>query len=86
MDKIIIMLKLIYRSTQTHKRIKKLIKIQFKLLDEMKLQLELQEKDKDLYVGTHLFQSTDYISQYIETLQKNIDIMEAKMKSLIDKK
>lgn len=37
MDRLVTMFKLIYRSTKTHKRIKKLIKIQFKLLDEMKL-------------------------------------------------
>ena len=85
MDKLITMLKLIYESVKTHKRIKKLTKIQFKLLDEMKTQLKQYEKDKDLYVGTHLFKSTDFISQYIETLEKNIDIMETKMKNLINK-
>ena len=86
MDRLITMFKLIYRSVRTHNRIKKLIKIQFKLLEEMKLQIKLYEKDKDLYVGTHLFQSTDFISQYIETLEKNIEIMETKMKNLIDNK
>lgn len=86
MDRLTTMLKLIYRSIKTHKRIKKLIKIQFKLLEEMKLQIKLYEKDKDLYVGTHLFQSTDFISQYIETLEKNIEIMETKMKNTIDNK
>ena len=86
MDKLITMFKLIYRSMKTHKRITKLIKIQSQLLNEMKLQLNLYEKDKDLYVGTHLFQSTDFISQYIETLEKNIEIMETKMKNLIDNK
>jgi hypothetical protein len=85
MDKLITMLKLIYRSMKTHKRITKLIKRQSQLLDEMKLQLKLYEKDKDLYVGTHLFQSTDFISQYIETLEKNIEIMETKMKNLLNK-
>jgi len=84
-DKIITMFKLIYRSMKTYRRINKLHKIQFKLLKEMNLQLKSHEKDKDLYVGTHLFKSTDFISQYIETLEKNIDIMETKMKNLINK-
>jgi hypothetical protein len=83
MDKLIIMLKLMYRSIKTHKRIMKLIKIQSKLLKEMNTQLKSYEKDKDLYVGTHLFESTNLITQYIETLEKNIDIMETKMKDLL---
>lgn len=83
MNKLIAMLKLMYRSIKTHKRIMKLIKIQSKLLKEMNTQLKSYEKDKDLYVGTHLFESTNLITQYIETLEKNIDIMETKMKDLL---
>jgi hypothetical protein len=83
MNKLITMFQLIYRSVKIHKRILKLIKIQSKLLDEMNTQLKLYEKDKDLYVGTHLFQSNNYISQYIEVLEKNIDIIERKMKDLL---
>lgn len=83
MNKFIIMFKLMYRSIKTHKRIMKLIKIQSKLLKEMNTQLKSYEKDKDLYVGTHLFESTNLITQYIDTLEKNIGIMETKMKNLL---
>jgi hypothetical protein len=55
-----------------------------KLLKEMDTQIKLHNKDKDLYVGTHLFQSTDFISQYIKTLENNIKIMETKMKNLLE--
>ncbi|NRU52616.1 hypothetical protein [Clostridium beijerinckii] len=83
MNKFITMLKLMYTSIKTHKRIMKLIKIQSKLLEEMNTQLKSYEKDKDLYIGTHLFDSTNLITQYIETLEKNIEIMETKMKDLL---
>jgi hypothetical protein len=49
----------------------------------MKIQMNMYEKDKDLFVGTQLFQSTNFINQYITTLEKNIDIMENKMKNLL---
>jgi hypothetical protein len=83
MNKLINMLKLIYRSVKIHKRITKLQNLQSKLLDEMKLQLDLHEKDTDLFVGTHLFKSNDYIFDYIQVQEKNIKILETKMKNLI---
>jgi hypothetical protein len=57
--------------------------IQLKLLKEMNISMDSHKQDKDLLVGTHLFQSTNLISEYINVLEKNINIMENKMKDML---
>jgi hypothetical protein len=85
MDRLITMIKLIYRNMKTYKRINKLLKLESKLMHEMKIHLGSFEKDNSLNVSTSLFQSVHYIDEHIKILEQQIKSMELRMRELITK-
>jgi len=76
------MIKLICNCIKNYRRIFKLQKIQSQLLNEMKLQFELYEKDKTICISTYPFMATNAISKHIEVIEKQIYISEEEMRNM----